>query len=79
MRNKVTISDVAKKTNYSVTTVSRVLNGKAKEYRIGKKSQKIIRQADNVDIEDDKLEISFSRALISDDLPTFERPGFVWP
>ena len=45
MRNRVTISDVAKKTNYSVTTVSRVLNGKAKEYRIGKKSQKIIRQA----------------------------------
>jgi LacI family transcriptional regulator len=36
---KVTIHDIAAKTGLSISTVSRVLNGKAEQYRIGKKSQ----------------------------------------
>ncbi len=45
MKNqKVNISDIAKKTGLSTTTVSRVLNGKAEQYRIGKKSQKKIEE-----------------------------------
>ena len=42
---KVNIIDIAEKTGLSTTTVSRVLNGKAEQYRIGKKSQKIVRDA----------------------------------
>jgi len=42
---KVNINDIAIKTGLSITTVSRVLNGKAKEYRIGKKSQEKIYEA----------------------------------
>ncbi len=34
-----TISDIAKELNLSVTTISRVLNGKADQYRIGKQTQ----------------------------------------
>lgn len=34
-----TISDIAKELNLSVTTISRVLNGKADQYRIGKETQ----------------------------------------
>tara|TARA_B100001093_G_scaffold519030_1_gene606081 strand:+ start:5637 stop:6656 length:1020 start_codon:yes stop_codon:yes gene_type:complete len=45
MKNKVTISDLAKRTNLSTTTVSRVLNGKSEKYRISKKSQNIIKRA----------------------------------
>jgi LacI family transcriptional regulator len=44
MSTKVTIKDIAKKTGLSITTVSRVLNGKAIQYRIGKKSQQIIEE-----------------------------------
>lgn len=39
------IKDIAKETNLSVSTVSRVINGKAKEFRIGEKSQKLILDA----------------------------------
>lgn len=39
---KTSITDIAKATNLSITTVSRVINGKAKEYRIGEKSQKLV-------------------------------------
>jgi LacI family transcriptional regulator len=39
---KVNINDIATKTGLSITTVSRVLNGKAKQYRIGEKSQQKI-------------------------------------
>ena len=42
---KVSITDIAKKAGLSITTVSRVLNGKADQYRIGKKSQQKIRDA----------------------------------
>ena len=42
---KVNINDIAKKTGLSITTVSRVLNGKAEQYRIGKKSQEKIKAA----------------------------------
>jgi LacI family transcriptional regulator len=42
---KVSITDIAKKTGLSTTTVSRVLSGKSKQYRIGKKSQHIIKEA----------------------------------
>src|SRR5664279_3722657 len=39
---KVNINDIATKTGLSITTVSRVLNGKAKQYRIGEESQQKI-------------------------------------
>lgn len=39
------LSDIAKKTGLSVTTVSRVINGKAELYRISKKSQIIVQNA----------------------------------
>lgn len=42
---KIKIKDIAKKTDLSITTVSRVLNGKAEQYRIGKKSQEKIKKA----------------------------------
>lgn len=42
---KSSIKDVAKEVNLSITTVSRVINGKAKEYRIGEKSQKLVLEA----------------------------------
>lgn len=40
---KVSITDIANKVGLSITTVSRVLSGKAEKYRIGEKSQKKIR------------------------------------
>uniref|UniRef100_UPI0032177B4C LacI family DNA-binding transcriptional regulator n=1 Tax=uncultured Draconibacterium sp. TaxID=1573823 RepID=UPI0032177B4C len=43
--HKVSITDIAQKTGLSTTTVSRVLSGKAKQYRIGKKSQEKIKEA----------------------------------
>jgi LacI family transcriptional regulator len=42
---KVSIVDIAKKTGVSITTVSRVLNGKAEEFRISEKSQMKIKEA----------------------------------
>ncbi len=42
---RTSIKDVAKEVNLSISTVSRVLNGKADEYRIAKKSQKLILDA----------------------------------
>jgi LacI family transcriptional regulator len=44
-KKKTNIKDIALSTGLSISTVSRVLNGKTKEYRIGKKSQKIIEEA----------------------------------
>jgi len=44
-KHKINITDLAKKTGLSITTVSRVLNGKAKEYRISKESQQKIKYA----------------------------------
>lgn len=44
-KQKVSITDIAKKTGLSTTTVSRVLSGKAEQYRIGKKSQQKIEMA----------------------------------
>jgi LacI family transcriptional regulator len=41
-RKKVNIKDIAEATNLSVTTVSRVLNGKADQFRISEQSQKKI-------------------------------------
>ena len=41
-RKKVNIKDIAEATNLSVTTVSRVLNGKAEQFRISEQSQKKI-------------------------------------
>lgn len=42
--NKVNIRDIAEKSGLSITTVSRVLNGKAQQYRIGKKSQEKVKK-----------------------------------
>lgn len=39
---KTSLKDIAEKTNLSITTVSRVLNGKAEKYRISKQSQDLI-------------------------------------
>jgi LacI family transcriptional regulator len=44
--SKPNIKDIAKKTGLSITTVSRVLNGKAEQYRISEKSkQKVLKAA----------------------------------
>lgn len=45
MMKKININDIAKITGFSTTTVSRVLNGKAEQYRIAKKTQKEIESA----------------------------------
>lgn len=45
LKDKTNITDIAQKTGLSISTVSRVLNGKSKQYRIGKKSQLKIEQA----------------------------------
>jgi len=42
---KANINDIAVKTELSITTVSRVLNGKAEQYRIGEKSQQKVHEA----------------------------------
>jgi LacI family transcriptional regulator len=42
---KANINDIATKTGLSISTVSRVLNGKADQFRIGKKSQQKIHAA----------------------------------
>ena len=42
---KTNITDIAKQTGLSITTVSRVLNGKAGQYRIGKDSQQKVIEA----------------------------------
>jgi LacI family transcriptional regulator len=44
-RKKTNIKDIAHITNLSITTVSRVLNGKTKQYRISEKSRKKILEA----------------------------------
>ena len=47
MSQKVNINDLALKAGLSITTVSRVLNGKAEQYRIGKKSQEKVMSVAN--------------------------------
>ena len=42
---KANINDIAIKSGLSITTVSRVLNGKAEQYRIGEKSQQKVHEA----------------------------------
>ena len=44
-KQKVNIKDISAKTGLSISTVSRVLSGKAEQYRIGEKSQQIILEA----------------------------------
>ena len=44
-RKKANIKDIASLTNLSITTVSRVLTGKAKQYRISEKSQNKVLEA----------------------------------
>lgn len=41
-KQKVNIRDISAKTGLSISTVSRVLSGKAEQYRIGEKAQQII-------------------------------------
>lgn len=45
IERRVKINDIANKSGLSITTVSRVLSGKAEQYRISKKSQQKIRAA----------------------------------
>lgn len=45
MLHKSNIVDIAEKSGFSITTVSRVLNGKADKYRISKETQQIIQNA----------------------------------
>ena len=45
VKQKISITDIAEKTGLSTTTVSRVLNGKAEQYRISKQSQQKIKKA----------------------------------
>ena len=45
MLHKPNIVDIAEKSGFSITTVSRVLNGKADKYRISKETQQIIQNA----------------------------------
>lgn len=40
MQHRSNIVDIAEKSGFSITTVSRVLNGKADKYRISKATQK---------------------------------------
>lgn len=41
-KRKTRIKDIAELTQLSISTVSRIINGKAAEFRIGKKSQKLV-------------------------------------
>lgn len=43
MQHRINITDIAKRSGFSITTVSRVLNGKANKYRISKATQDIIK------------------------------------
>ena len=43
MQHKSNIVDIAEKSGFSITTVSRVLNGKADKYRISKATQQKIK------------------------------------
>ena len=43
MQHKPNIVDIASKSGFSITTVSRVLNGKADKYRISKETQQKIK------------------------------------
>ncbi len=40
-----TLSDIAEKTGLSITTISRVLNGKSEQFRISERTQGIVREA----------------------------------
>ena len=42
---KSTLSDISNYTGFSVTTISRVLNGKSEQFRISRESQKKIMDA----------------------------------
>lgn len=44
MKHIINIRDIANESGFSITTVSRVLNGKADKYRISKKTQEIIKE-----------------------------------
>ena len=43
---KKTLIDVSKKTGYSISTISRVLNGKSEKYRISQSANEDILQYD---------------------------------
>jgi len=45
LKDKTNITDIAQRTGLSISTVSRVLNGKSRQYRISIKSEKIIEAA----------------------------------
>lgn len=74
------LSDIAKKTGLSITTISRVINGKAELYRISKKSQEIVQNAvkelgykPNVFAQGLRTKYTKTIGLL---LPSFENPFF---
>ncbi len=50
---KKTLIDVSKKTGYSISTISRVLNGKSEKYRISQSAKEVILQSVKVDYQPD--------------------------
>lgn len=49
-----TLTDISKQTGYSISTISRALNGKSKDYRISPEAvEKIIKAAENLKFKSD--------------------------
>lgn len=74
------LSDIARKTGLSITTISRVINGKSKTYRISKKSQEIVQNAakelgytPNIFAQNLRKNYTKTIGLL---LPSFENPFF---
>jgi LacI family transcriptional regulator len=45
LKNNSTITDVSKESSFSITTVSRVLNGLSKKYRISEETEELVIRA----------------------------------
>lgn len=81
MSNKVSIKFIAEKTGFSVSTISRVMNGRAREYRISETAEKKIKKAvkefgykPNPIAVNLRVKKSFTVGLI---IPSLDNPFFV--